>query len=108
MTMNLEPINDIDAYFSCPIAFWSWLMFDAGVGHPISLERHETDPTQFYYVPDENNHCPMFNDGYVIAQDLAIAMSMIAEAAIERFPDREKELRRFANFSIISGGFRIL
>ena len=107
MTMTLKAINKVTDEPDYPIGFWSWVMLDVGCGTPIGLERHETAKGKFCYVEDENGTCPMHNDGYHVQAEEAEAMAVIAEKAINKFPDREKQLLRFRDFCNASGGFGI-
>lgn len=107
MSMSLRPYRELEDEPDYPIGFWEWLMFDAGCGQVIGVRWHETEANKFYYEKDEKGLCPMYNDGYHVTKKQAENMARLAIEAIPKFPDREQQLKRFALFCEMSGGFEI-
>lgn len=107
MTMALKPTNADGMHFDSNIHFWGWLLTKSPVGLVIGCHAHK-DPGKFYYEPDENGLCPMYNDGFHVTEDQALAMADAAEKLIpEVTPDYQERLDEFIRFARQSGGFEI-
>ncbi len=106
MVMYLEPTNKDIEPLECTNQFWKFVMIDLKVGEVLGVRSNTKGRFySFFYIPDEENCCPMHNDGYYVFPELAKKMG---EALDGQEESEEHNINRIAKFFKESNGFLIL